>query len=178
VNSSAVLFDIDGTLVDSNYLHITTWARAFADAGADGAPNLRRLTGTRALLDAVAARSLQIVLATSAPEDELSILRKILEVEDIVSAVTSSEDVDTAKPRPDIVEVALRRSGTDAGHAVFVGDTEWDAKACRRANVPFIGLLCGGMSRDRLLAAGAAEVYDDPADLSKHLNESLIARIA
>lgn len=27
----AVLFDIDGTLVDSNYLHVYAWQRAFAD---------------------------------------------------------------------------------------------------------------------------------------------------
>ena len=28
-----VLFDLDGTLVDSNYLHVLAWARAFGDAG-------------------------------------------------------------------------------------------------------------------------------------------------
>ena len=32
-NSGAVLFDIDGTLVDSNYVHVDTWSRAFAEAG-------------------------------------------------------------------------------------------------------------------------------------------------
>jgi beta-phosphoglucomutase-like phosphatase (HAD superfamily) len=31
----AVLFDVDGTLVDSNYLHIHAWQRAFAEAGID-----------------------------------------------------------------------------------------------------------------------------------------------
>ena len=30
---AAVLFDIDGTLVDSNYLHVQAWQRAFAEAG-------------------------------------------------------------------------------------------------------------------------------------------------
>src|SRR5215213_9264965 len=29
----AVLFDIDGTLVDSNYLHVHAWAKAFDDVG-------------------------------------------------------------------------------------------------------------------------------------------------
>ena len=28
--SPAVLFDVDGTLVDSNYLHVHAWQRAFA----------------------------------------------------------------------------------------------------------------------------------------------------
>ena len=27
----AVLFDVDGTLVDTNYLHVHAWLRAFAD---------------------------------------------------------------------------------------------------------------------------------------------------
>ncbi len=31
----AVLFDVDGTLVDSNYLHVVTWWEAFAQAGHD-----------------------------------------------------------------------------------------------------------------------------------------------
>ena len=29
----AVLFDVDGTLVDSNYLHVHAWHRAFLDVG-------------------------------------------------------------------------------------------------------------------------------------------------
>jgi HAD superfamily hydrolase (TIGR01509 family) len=29
----AVVFDVDGTLVDSTYLHVVAWSRAFADAG-------------------------------------------------------------------------------------------------------------------------------------------------
>jgi HAD superfamily hydrolase (TIGR01509 family) len=31
----AVLFDVDGTLIDSNYLHAVTWWEAFAQAGYD-----------------------------------------------------------------------------------------------------------------------------------------------
>ncbi len=75
---------------------------------------LRLLPGVRELLERVEALGLQIVLATSAPEDELSILREVLASDDLVSAVTSSADVDTAKPRPDIIEVALDRAGVDA----------------------------------------------------------------
>ncbi len=31
--AAAVLFDVDGTLVDTNYLHVVTWWQAFAQAG-------------------------------------------------------------------------------------------------------------------------------------------------
>ena len=34
-NAIAALFDVDGTLVDSNYLHAVTWWQAFAQAGHD-----------------------------------------------------------------------------------------------------------------------------------------------
>jgi phosphoglycolate phosphatase-like HAD superfamily hydrolase len=72
----------------------------------------RQLPGAPDLLEGVAARGLEVVLATSAPEDELAVLRDVLDSEDLISAVTSSEDVDTAKPEPDIVKrgpVAGRR---------------------------------------------------------------------
>ncbi|MBJ8345706.1 HAD family hydrolase [Antrihabitans sp. YC2-6] len=218
--NDAVLFDIDGTLVDSNYLHTVTWSRAFAEVGhavdswrihraigmdgsmlveqllpgakeearqrakdlhsryyKESAPALRALSGTRELLQEIASRHLQVVLATSAPEDELAILRDVLGVDEIISAVTSDDDVETAKPRPDIVQVALEKSGVSAHNAVFVGDTEWDAKACVHAGVPFVGVLTGGIASCELQQAGVLAIYDDPADMLEHLDEGPIGRL-
>ncbi len=214
----AVLFDIDGTLVDSNYLHVHAWARAFHEVGIDvdawcihqsigmdgsklvdalsgGAdddvkqrlkdlhsdvykeltPLLRVLPGGRDILSRVASMDLQVVLATSAPEDELSILCDLLGRTDLVSAVTSSGDVDTAKPEPGIVEIALDRAGVAADRAVFVGDSVWDAQASWRAGVPCIGVLSGGISRAELMDGGAAAVYRDVRDLCEHIDDSPIA---
>lgn len=220
-NAPAVLFDVDGTLVDSNYLHVHAWYRAFTDVGLrieawrihrsigmDGstlvaslaesadddtrarakdlhsryyketASVLHRLPGARELLERVEARGLQVVLATSAPEDELSILREVLASDDLISAVTSSKDVDTAKPQPDIIQVALDRAGVDAAHAVFVGDAVWDVRACERAGVPTIGVLSGGVSRDELEKAGAKAVFENARDLCERIDESPIAALA
>ncbi len=216
----AVLFDIDGTLVDSNYLHVHAWQRAFTELGlevqswrihrcigmdgsalieelgsgdvedperakdlhsgfyAETAGLLRPLPGARALLDAVADMGLQVVLATSAPEDELSILRKVLERDDVVSALTSSGDVDTAKPEPDIVRVALDRAGVGPDQAVFVGDSTWDVAAAARAGVECVCLRSGGISRDELLYAGATAVFEDPRDLLEHVGDTRIDRLA
>ena len=217
----AVLFDVDGTLIDSNYLHVHAWYRAFNGVGLDveswrihrsigmdgsrlvailaedadddtrarakdlhshyykeTAPLLRRLPGVRELLEAVDKLGLQIVLATSAPEDELSILRGVLASDDLVSAVTSSNDVDTAKPESDIVQVALKRAGVDVAHAVFVGDTVWDVEACERAGVPTIAVLSGGVSRGELETAGAEAVFDNPRDLCEHLDSTAIGTLA
>lgn len=59
---------------------------------------------------------------------------------------------------------ADRDRDADADEVVFTGDTVWDVRACQKAGVPCIGLLSGGISRDELTAAGAAEVY--PARLT------------
>jgi HAD superfamily hydrolase (TIGR01509 family) len=217
----AVLFDIDGTLVDSNYLHVHAWYRAFDEVGLavdawrihrsigmdgstlvsslagdadddarsrlkdlhsqyykEAAPLLRPLPGAQELLQRVDELGLQVVLATSAPEDELEILRNVLASDARVSAVTSSKDVDTAKPKPDIIQVALDRAGVDADHAVFVGDTVWDVEACERAGVPTIAVLSGGVSREELETAGAQAVFDDAADLCEQIASTAIAKLA
>ncbi|RKT37019.1 HAD superfamily hydrolase (TIGR01509 family)/HAD superfamily hydrolase (TIGR01549 family) [Microbacterium sp. AG1240] len=216
--STAVLFDIDGTLVDSNYLHVEAWDRAFVAVGhpvdvwrihraigmdsadllaqalGDDADRLgdqakehhdrvyssttgrlRVIQGARELLAELSSRGARVVLATSAPQHELDVLLDLLDVAPSVDAVTSSEDVETAKPAPDIIEVALQRAGVPAERAVMVGDAVWDVVAAQRAGVACIGLLSGGYGREELLAAGAVVVYDDAADLLSQLDGSPIS---
>jgi HAD superfamily hydrolase (TIGR01509 family) len=139
---------------------------------------LRPLSGAVRLLDVVAASGLQVVLATSAPEDELKELRRVLDRDDIVSAVTSSEDVETAKPEPRIVEVALKKAGVEPDRAVFVGDTVWDIRAAARAGVSCICLESGGIDRRLLFAEGAVAVFENPLDLVDHLDDSMIGQWA
>ena len=220
-NRPAVLFDVDGTLVDSNYLHVHAWYRAFDESGvgveawrihrsigmdgstlvaslAEGADDdtrskikdlhsryykesaslLRRLPGASELVKRVDALGLQVVLATSAPDDELAILREVLACDDLVAVVTSSKDVDTAKPQPDIIDVALRRAGVGADAAVFIGDTVWDVEACNRARVPTIAVLTGGVSRGELEKAGAHAVFENAQQLCDQVDGTLIAKLA
>uniref|UniRef100_UPI00057735A7 HAD family hydrolase n=1 Tax=Mycobacterium avium TaxID=1764 RepID=UPI00057735A7 len=141
-------------------------------------PMLKPLPGARALLRRVADLGLQVVLASSAPEDELEILRKVLDCDDVIAATTSSRDVDTAKPEPGIVRVALDRAGVRAEEAIFVGDAVWDAHAARGAGLACIGLCSGGIARDELRAAGADPVFADPQDLLDHLESTRIAALA
>ena len=217
--SFALLADIDGTLVDSNNLHIDAWSKAFADLdaprdtwrvhgtiGMDStklletllgddasrlsdeakrlhqhyyaatAPRLRAFDGARELLAEISRRGGIVVLATSAPEEELTLLRDVLDSEDAIDHVTSSEDVEEAKPEPDLVQVALDRAGVDASHALFLGDTVWDVEAAGRADVKCIGVLSGGVSEADLRAAGAIEVYPDVATLLRELDSSALGK--
>ena len=218
---SAVLFDIDGTLVDSNYLHVAAWVRAFQEVGhpVDGArihraigmgsPQLLRallgdalardvgdrakeahsshyrstfgllrpFEGARELVRTV-SRQYAAVLATSASPEELEQLRRTLDLDDVLAAVTSADDVAAAKPEPDLVVVALERIGVDAEHAIFVGDTVWDIEASRHAGVRCIGLCSGGISTSELEGAGAIAVYADPSSLLAEWARSPLAHIS
>jgi HAD superfamily hydrolase (TIGR01509 family) len=154
--------DDTGIRTAHSALYATYWSR------------LRPLRHAAGLLRACKERGLRVVLASSADEREFAVLRGVLDAEDAIDAATSSADVERSKPAADLVQVALNRAGVSAAEAVFVGDTVWDVRACEKAGVRCIGLLSGGISRDELLGAGAAQVYDGPAELLAGLPESLL----
>jgi HAD superfamily hydrolase (TIGR01509 family) len=214
----AVLFDVDGTLMDTNYLHAVTWWQAFAQGGypvqmadihraigmgsdqlldrllpgdrdrdADAGlrtshdalyatywTRVRPLPGAVELLRACKARRLTVVLASSAGEAEAGVLRAALDAEYAIDHATFSGDVERTKPAPDLVQVALEKAAVPAEQAVFVGDTVWDVQASGKAGVPCIGLLSGGIGRQELADAGAAQIYAGPGDLLARLPDSLI----
>ena len=76
-----------------------------------------------------------------------------------------------AKPDPDLFLAAAEKLGVDISNSVVVGDSIWDLLAARRARALGVGLLSGGYGREELERAGAYRVYNDPADLLRHLDE-------
>lgn len=211
---TAVLFDIDGTLTDTNYLHALAWRRAMVECGENVAtarihrmigasgrvlmeellgrerddvkdgwrrhfdelkPEVRPFPQAADLLRAVAERGPRVVLATSSEPDDVDVLRDAIDAEDVIHAVTSAGDVDEAKPAPDVFETALRQAGATAEDAIVVGDSTWDVKAATRAGLRTVALRCGGFGHAELDDAGAVAVYEDPADLLAHLDDSPIA---
>lgn len=67
-----------------------------------------------------------MVLASSAREQDLSVLRSVIDADAFVDAATSSADAEEPKPAPDILVVALKATGLEASEVLFVGDAVWD----------------------------------------------------
>ena len=85
--------------------------------------------------------------------------------------VITRDQVKFAKPEPDLFIAAAERLDVRIETASVVGDSVWDMLAATRARALGIGLLSGGYGLEELERAGAYRVYEDPADLLKHLDE-------
>ncbi len=134
------------------------------------------LPGARELLVAVKQRGHQLVLASSAQERHVKVFLDKLEARDLVDAWTSSADVKTSKPAPDLLHVALKKVRAPAGAlSVVVGDSVWDVEAAKRAGMPAIVVRSGGFGDDELRQAGAVALYDTPGDLAKALADTPLA---
>ncbi|HUY54340.1 MAG TPA: HAD family hydrolase [Candidatus Nanopelagicaceae bacterium] len=85
--------------------------------------------------------------------------------------VITHAQVSFAKPNPDLGLAAAAQLKVSIADAIVVGDSTGDILAARRARALGIGLLSGGYGREELETVGAFRVYDDPADLLRHLYE-------
>ena len=214
-----VIFDVDGTLVDSNDAHAQSWVDTFVEAGynvpfekvrpligmggdkllpktigisrdsdegkklserrgkifrSTYLTRLQALPGSRELVLRVKQDGIKAIVATSAKDEELKGLLKAARVEDLMEEKATASDAKRSKPDPDIVEAAIRESGTSSRHLVMIGDTPYDIEAATRAGVRAIGFLSGGWSREAL--KGAAEIYEGPSDLLAHYESSLLGK--
>lgn len=213
-----MLLDVDGTLVDTNYLHVIAWQRALRETAGLELPGwvlhrtvgkggdrfvaavagarveqelgdairsahgerygelideVRPIGGARELLVALKEREVAVVLASSATAGEVDRYLDLLGARDLLDGWTTSDDVASSKPAPDLVEAALARAPRRP--ALLVGDTVWDAAAAARAGIPFVAVLSGGISAAELRDAGAVAIYDGPSALRADLDGAGIA---
>ncbi len=207
----AVIFDLDGTLVDTVYGHALAWQKVLAEAGMPvegwkvhrligmsggllaqaagheigrplskseteqlqkrhGAvykelmPDRRPLPGAIDLLRHLQKEKIKYGVATSGRKQDAKPSLDALELPaDMV--VVDRDDVQRAKPEPDLFLAVQERLGVRPEECYVVGDAVWDLLAARRAAMLGIGLLSGGYGQEELYQAGAYRVYSNPAEL-------------
>lgn len=217
----ALLCDIDGTLVQSNWLHAEAWQIAFGAMGVHlELEELRRqigkggdelipvfipwwkqeiveeplktfrkyvfqhglrqkvepIPGVRPLLERVRAAGIKVAIASSSQKDDLAVLKRVANIEDLVDTQTSADDAERSKPHPDIFAVALRKLSLKPSQCLALGDTPYDAESAGKAGIRTVGVTTGGWSKEELLAAGCIEVYDGAADLLANFDRSALMR--
>lgn len=212
----AVLFDLDGTLIDSVYEHVFAWwdtlqaaqihvpkwkihrrvgmsGKSFIDEllreldlkmkhdfdqleqGHDARfaraiPHLKPLPGANDLLDHLHGCRVPIAIATTGNRKQTLLLLKRLRLPKGMKIVTG-DDVEKAKPSPDVFVAAAKKLKVDIGDCIVVGDSVWDVLAAGRKRALPVSLRSGGYGGDELERAGAFRVYNDPRDMLQHLEQ-------
>jgi len=215
--NAGVFFDVDGTLVDTNYFHAVAWLRACREFGVQtSAARLHRLVGmggdqfVQALvghempeLDEAHDRHMQtfegearpfpgagdlilelhrqdvhVAISTSGGADAAEgALRRIVPDISVIQTIATRDDIRATKPAPDLVAVALRRSGLPPDRVLYVGDTNWDVEAAARCDMATIGVLTGGWTEQELRDAGAVAVYASVGALLNELADSPVGAL-
>ncbi|KQT85193.1 HAD family hydrolase [Aurantimonas sp. Leaf443] len=129
------------------------------------------LPGAVALLAALDAIGLKWAIATSGRMETARYNLDKLGVDPGKVPVVTRDLVKYAKPDPDLFVAAAERLGVDPATCLVVGDSIWDMLAAQRCRALGVGLLCGGYGENELERAGAYRVYEDPADMLRHLDE-------
>jgi HAD superfamily hydrolase (TIGR01549 family) len=132
---------------------------------------VRTMEGSRELIEDLRERENVVVLASSAKDWEVEHYIELLDAEPIIDAYTTSADVESTKPEPDLIKAALEKADGD-GDALLIGDTVWDVEAAKRAGVETLAVLTGGFSEQELRDAGARDVFTSVEELRKSLAET------
>jgi HAD superfamily hydrolase (TIGR01509 family) len=133
------------------------------------------MEGARQLIAELGERGHVVVLASSAKEKEVDHYLDLLAARDLADAWTTSADVQSTKPAPDLVESALNKVGGSPEDAVMIGDTPWDVKAAARAGVGTLAVLTGGFAIEELTESGAQAVFESVAELRAGLDRTALA---
>jgi len=142
-------------------------ARHFAEI----ADQVRPLPGASDLLETLTEHGVPWAIATSGHMRSARHGLQMLGVLDGPAPIITRDLVRYAKPDPDLFLAAAEKLNVPIQSSWVVGDSIWDLLAARRAHALGIGLRSGGYGGDELREAGAYRVYDDPADILRHLDE-------
>jgi len=136
---------------------------------------IKPLPGARELLDFLTANGIPWAIATSGRMETAAHNLEVLGVDPANVPVITRDLVRHAKPDPDLFLAAADALGVDIHQSLVLGDSIWDMLAAQRARALGVGLLSGGYGQEELERSGAFRVYEDPADLLRHIDE-VVAR--
>jgi HAD superfamily hydrolase (TIGR01549 family) len=129
------------------------------------------LPGAKALLNFLTEAQIPWAIATSGRMETAGPAMETLGVDLSRVPVITRDRVKYAKPDPDLFLAAAEQLGVDISNCFIVGDSVWDMLAAQRARGLGVGVLSGGYGLEELERAGAYRVFEDPAQLLKHIDE-------
>ncbi len=137
--------------------------------GTRGVFEARLYPGVEALLRALKAADVRICLATSKYGLMAKKMLEYLHITHYFTHLAMSGGREGHSAKHELIADCLATTGADAGTAIMVGDTEFDAKGARETGVAFIGVLYGYGTREEMEAQGASRFAADADELKRLL---------
>src|SRR2546428_2296295 len=135
--------------------------RVHADAYARQVSQVRPLPGARELLAFLTKSGVPWAIGTSGRMESAKPNLDLLDIPGGVPIVTRDQ-VEHAKPDPDLFLAAAERLGIPIDESGVVGDSARDLLAARRARALGVAPLSGSYGEEDLARAGAYRVNQDP----------------
>ncbi len=132
---------------------------------------VQALPGARDLLTFLTEAEIPWAIATSGRMETAGPAMEALGLDLSRVPIITRDRVKYAKPDPDLFLAAADQLGVDISNCFIVGDSVWDMLAAQRARGLGVGVLSGGYGLEELERAGAYRVFEDPAQLLKHIDE-------
>jgi phosphoglycolate phosphatase len=127
------------------------------------AVHTRLYPGGAAMLDGLAERGVKLAVATNKFERLAVKLFDALGLTGRFATIIGGDTLGPGrgKPRPDMLEEMVRRAG--GGRAAFVGDTTFDTRAARAADLPSVAVSFGfnDLPIDELGASAVIDHFDE-----------------
>jgi HAD superfamily hydrolase (TIGR01509 family) len=184
-SQKAILWDMDGVIIDSSAFHFAAWQETFAKRGRKftkvnfiklfGARNdfiigdimgqelpggdvkiivqekeksyrrkaagsLKPFPGVVRLLNAVKKGNFKLGLVSSAPEENISLVVRELNLEGMFDCIVFGQEVAESKPSPQIYLLAARKLGVTPSDCLAIEDSPLGVKAAKTAGMKCLAI--------------------------------------
>lgn len=122
--------------------------------------------GVPQMLEALKSGGLRLVLATSKPQAAAERVVRHFGLDAWITGIVGGTDDPSRNTKGKVIGYVLKNFGIDPASAIMVGDREHDVLGAKENGIPCAGITWGYGDREELENAGAAAVFDTPAQLA------------
>lgn len=127
------------------------------------------LPGARQTLEDLKAQGYRLGIASNRPKRFSLIVMEHLGMVHFFDRILCGDELERAKPHPDILLQLMREWNLSNEEMLFVGDMDVDVQTAKNAKVPMVAVLTGSCSEEDLRANGADMILNDVAELPAFL---------
>ncbi len=125
---------------------------------------LHPLPGAVEWVERLARNGWRQAIASSAPRANVATMARVLELDRVMGALVTADDVHRGKPDPEVFLVSAQRLGVEPSRSIVVEDAAAGIEAARRGGMRSIGIGSDTLEGADLMAATPADLPLDAFD--------------